>query len=106
MTPVETIIRSPDLIKMFNWFKFQTDIPYELIPELIWRYPEAAEDIHVPIILAELGETSIPNVPVNKQMSLPEFVRVLRSELVGYMSECAQQNEIRVMNSTVERMLS
>lgn len=106
MVPVEHIVRDEASVKKFNWFNFETDIPYELVPELVWRCPEVSEDMHIPIILAELGETSLPRVPVNSQLSLPEFVRVLKQELAGYMSECAQQHEVRVMNSTVERMLS
>ncbi len=106
MHPVESIIQNPTLIKKFDWRNFETDIPYELIPELVWRYPEVSEDMHVPIILAELRETNLPNVPINSNINLPEYVKLLMNELDGYMSECAQQNEVRVMNSTVERMLS
>lgn len=106
MLPVELIIKDERLVKKFNWFNFSTDIPYELVPEMVWLRPEASEDMHVPIILAEIGETTLPNVSINEHIRLSEFVDVLKQELSGYMSECAQQNEVRVMNSTVERMLS
>jgi radical SAM superfamily enzyme YgiQ (UPF0313 family) len=106
MYPAELIVKDKNLIKRFDWQKFETDVPYELIPELVWKYPETSEDMHVPIILAELKETNLPAVPVNSNINLPEYVKLLSTELEGYMSECAQQNEVRVMNSTVERMLS
>lgn len=106
MRPFKLISKNPRLIEKFNWFNFDTDIPYELIPELVWQHPEVSEDMHIPIILAELKEKSLPDVPVNDQISLSQFVRLLIDELDGYLSECAQQNEIRVMNSTVERMLA
>lgn len=106
MLPVELIARNPKHIKRFNWSTFETDIPYELIPELARLHPEVTEDMHVPIILAELKERNVPNVPINRHISLPEYTKLLIKELDGFMSECAQQDEIRVMNSTVERMLN